>query len=255
MLPLSVRRGRLALAAVLLAAPVVTAAAQVRTVDRASRVRRSVPERRSEMIVAVGRQQFPAENALASATILTLGYRRQLSPYWLNVGGRVDVGSSDVEGRFFPYERSTTGDTTRYVAVNQAARLVNAQATADFLFAFDDDDKYRTGFGLGLGVYSLLPARSPAPGTGAIIGPSLRFGFMGDAQLTKRIGATAGIDASAFFNFDRARLRASDPARGDPVLNTPIEPIYRAVEERTPFAALRFHVGFTYRFGVRRIER
>lgn len=254
MLPLSVRRGRLALAAFLLALPVAAATAQVRAPDRVPRVRRITPERRTELLVGVGRQQNqPDRNAMSTATILTVAYRRQLrTPDWLYVGGRADIGRADVEGAFFPYERATNGDTTRYVAVGQAATWSALWATADFIFPFDDDEKYRSGFNFSIGGYGVLPARSPAPGTGSFFGPALHFGFIGNADITKRLGVDAGIGATYMWGFDRDRLRASDPARGDPVLNTPLGALPDA---RRNVAAMRFHLGMSYRFGVRRIER
>lgn len=254
MLPSSVRRGRIALAAFLLALPVASAAAQVREADRVPRVRRITPERRTELLVGIGRQQNePERNALSTATILTVAYRKQLkAPDWLYLGGRLDLGRADVDGRFFPYERATTGDTTRYVAVGQSATWSALFATADFIFPFDDDEKYRSGFSVGLGGYGVLPARSPAPNTGSIFGPAAHFGFTGTADITRRWGVDGGIGATFLWGWDRDRLRASDPARGDPVLNTPLGVL---PEEKSNVAAIRFHVGMSYRFGVRRIER
>lgn len=254
MLPSSVRRGRVALAAFLLALPVAVATAQVREPDRVPRNRRITPERRTELMVGIGRQQNePQRNAMSTATILTVAYRRQLgTPDWLYLGGRADLGRADVDGRFFPYERATTGDTTRYVAVGQAATWTALWATADFIFPFDDDERYRSGFNVSLGGYGVLPARSPAPGTGSFFGPAAHFGFIGNADITKRLGVDAGIGAAFLWGWDRDRLRASDPARGDPVLTTPLGAL---PEQKGNVAAMRFHVGMSYRFGVRRIER
>lgn len=252
MLPVLPRRGRLVLAAVLCLAPLASAAAQVRAPERVARARRSVPERRTEFLLGIGRQQNEARNAFSSATILSAGLRKQMRTEWLYLGGRVDLGRGTVDGGFFPYERATRGDTTRYVAVGQSATWTALWATADLLFPFDDDDKYRTGFTFALGGYGVLPARSPAPGTGAFFGPAAQFGFTGAVDITKRLGVEGGIGATYALGWDRDRLRASDPARGDPVLSTPIFPL---PEAQRNVAALRFHVGMSYRFGVRRLDR
>jgi hypothetical protein len=253
MLPVFRRCGRLALAAVTLAVPAATLVAQVRAPDRAQRVRRTIPERRTEFSLSVGRQQQDAQNALASTTITSLAVRRQLRTEWLVVGARADIGSAEIDGRLFPYERRTVGDTTRYVAVGQSATWTALWATADFLFSVDEDDRYRSGVSTGVGMFGLLPARSPAPGTGNQFGPAAKVGFLGIAELTRRVGVEAGVDATAFFGIDRDKLRASDPALVDPNLATPLG---GAPEKKDGVsAALRFHVGLTYRFGVRRRDR
>ena len=253
MLPVTPRRGRLVLAAFLCLAPLASAVAQVRAPERVPRARRSVPERRTEFLLGIGRQQNEARNAFSSATILSAALRKQLKgPEWLYLGGRLDLGRADVNGAFFPYERATQGDTTRYVAVGQSATWSALWATADILFPIDDDEKYRSGFTFALGAYGVLPARSPAPNTGAFVGPAAQFGFTGAVDITKKLGVEGGIGATYAIGWKRDRLRASDPARGDPVLNTPIVAL---PEAEGNVAALRFHVGMSYRFGVRRLDR
>ncbi len=253
MLPVSFRRGRLALAAVFLALPAVTAVAQVRSPDRAARVRRTVPERRTELTVGIGRQRLEPQNALSTATIASIALRRQFRPEWLYLGARADLGSTDVDGAFFAPERRTVGDTTRFVLVGQSARWTALWATADILVDLDENYRYRTGLSTGIGLYGILPSRSPAPGTGNQFGPAAKIGFLGAADITRRLGVEAGIDGAFFFGVDRERLRGSDPALADPNLTGPagrVPPPKDGVN-----GTLRLHVGLTWRFGTRRRER
>jgi hypothetical protein len=162
----------------------------------------------------------------------------------------VDVGSTGVDGNFFPYEKRPIGDTLQYFVVDGSARMVSGRATADVLFPLDEEERYRAGVGANAGVYSMLPTPAAGADAGTFIAPTFGASFIVTADLTRRIGATASLGFVQFTGFDREKIRPSDPALADPVFNTPLVPAPAAV---TSFGGVRLIVGLSYRLGVTRV--
>ena len=249
----SVRRS--ALLACLLGALPLSLAAQVRRPDPLPGQRRAaagVPSRRTEIIIGAGTVALdPANATMSSMLIGSIGLRRQFKPAWLMLGGAIDVGRTTIDGEYFPYEKRQVSDTTQFVSVDGNATMVAGRLTVDALTVVGDSRKYRAGGGISAGMYAMMPSPAGGAGAGTFVAPT--FGISGHvaADLTRRLGATATLGFTQFLNFDRDKMRPSDPAREDPVFTTPFTPPPEAVKS---VGGLRFVVGLTYRLGVKPVS-
>jgi len=246
---------RSAFTACLLGALPLSLIAQIRRPDPIppgrSAIKAGVPKRRTELFIAIGAQGLSADNATQSSMpIAALGFRKQLAPEWLFLGGIVDMGRTTIDGEFFPYERRATGDTTQFVSVDGNATIVVARLTADAITAVGESKRFRYGGGMNIGVYSVQPSPAAGADAGSFIAPTFGLSGMGAADLTRRIGAMASIAFTQFAAFDREKLRPSDPLRADPVFETPFTP---PPEAKKSFGGLRFTIGLTYRLGVKTV--
>ena len=254
-MPSSIRRGRLhrrATMALLLIALPLPMLAQVRRPDPAPagpRAAATVSKRRSELVIGGGFVNLDKANATtALLPIGSLAFRRQILREWLFVGAAVDVGSTTIDGTFFPYEKRPIGDTLQYFVVDGSARLFSGRATADVLWPVDEAERFRAGFGLNAGVYAMAPTPAAGADAGMFIAPTFGAAFVGTADLTPRIGVAASMGFAQFTGFDREKLRPSDPALADPVFNTPLVPPPAAVKS---FGGTRLIIGVSYRLGVK----
>jgi len=211
------------------------------------------PKRRTDFIIAAGTVKLSEANATQrSVWIGSVGVRRQLSPEWLNLGAVIEVGSSSVDGEFFPYEKRVTADTTLFVAVNGRATLAAGRLTADVLFPLGEDEKYAAGFGVNVGMYAMMPSPANGEGAGTFVAPTYGASLIGQADLTRRLGVMGTLGFAQFTNFDRDKLRPSDPALEDAVFTTPLAAPAAPVKS---FGGARITVGLTYRLGVKTISR
>lgn len=241
--------------AFLLGAVPLALAAQVRRPDPVTtRPGASVkPKRRTDFIIGGGTVKLDPANATPrSVWIGSVGVRRQLSPQWLNLGGVIELGSAKVNGEFFPYEKRVTADTTLFVAVNGRATLVAGRLTADAMFPLGDNEKFAAGVGVNLGMYAMMPSPAGGAGAGTFVAPTYGASVIGQADVTRRLGIQGTIGFAQFTNFDRAKLRPSDPRRQDPVFVTPVIAPPPPVKS---FGGARITVGLTYRLGVKTISR
>lgn len=246
---------RSATTAFLLGALPLALAAQVRRPDAAPARAGSAgkPKRRTDFIVAGGTVKLSEANATQrSVWIGSVGIRKQLSPEWLNLGGVIEVGSSSVNGEFFPYEKRVTADTTRFVSVNGRATLVAARVNADVMFPLGESEKFAAGFGVNAGMYGMMPSPAGGKGAGTFVAPTFGASLVGQADLTRRLGVQGTFGFAKFMNFNRDKLRPSDPALEDAVFTTPL------AAPRPPeksFGGARITVGLTYRLGVKTISQ
>lgn len=240
----------------LLGAAPLSLFAQVRRPDPVPNGPRSgikAPKRRTEIFVGGGFVALKAANATKSSLpIVTAGFRHQMSREWLYLGGSADVGTTTVDGKFFPYEKRSLGDSSRFVQVDGHATMIAARFNVDALFPLDEDEKFRAGVTLNAGAYTMLPSPSGGAGAGPFVAPTFGGGFVGEADLTSRFGVTASLGLAQFMNFDREKLRPSDPALADPVFITPLVPPPPAVKS---FGGARLVVGITYRLGVTTVKK
>ncbi len=210
--------------------------------------RTKAPKRRTELFIGGGFVKLNEANATkGSMPIITAGFRHQMSPEWLYLGGSVDLGSTTVDGRFFPYEKRSLGDSLQFVKVDGHATMIAARFNGEALFPLDEDEKYRAGVVLSAGAYTMLPSPSGGASGGPFVAPTFGGGFVGQADITARIGLTATLGFTQFMNFDRDKLRPSDPALADPVFITPLVAPPAAVKS---FGGARVVIGLTYRLGV-----
>ena len=211
------------------------------------------PKRRTDFIIGGGMVKLDEANATQrSVWIGSVGVRRQLSPEWLDLGGVIEVGSSSVDGEFFPYEKRVTADTTLFVAVTGRATLVAGRLTADAMFPIGENEKYAAGFGVNVGMYAMMPSPAGGEDAGTFVAPTYGASLIGQADLTRRLGILGTIGFAQFTNFDRDKLRPSDPALEDAVFTTPLAAPPAPV---TSFGGARITVGLTYRLGVKPISR
>jgi len=248
---------RSAVLACLLGALPLSLAAQVRRPDPLPESRRAatagVPKRRTEVFLAAGTQALNAANATTSPMLIaSAGFRRQISPTWLMLGGVVDYGSTTIDGQFFPYERRLIGDTTQFTAVGGSATMFAARLTADAMRPFGDSKRLRVGGGINVGVYSINPTPAAGADAGRFVAPTFGLSVRGEADLTRRLGTSVGLGLTRFTGFEREKLRPSDPTLADPVFQTPfIEP----PPPESSFNGVRLVVGLTYRLGVKNVAR
>ncbi len=230
--------------------------AQIRRPDpppAGPRASASTPKRRIEVLIGVGTVSLNQANATkASMPIATIGFRHQLSPEWLTLGGMLDVGSTTVDGRFFPYEKRRSGDSTQFVQVDGHATMIAARFSADVLFPLDEDERFRAGAGANIGAYAMMPSPAGGAGAGTFVAPTFGAAFVGEADLTARIGVTGSLGFNEFLSFDRKKLRPSDPALEDAVFVTPLIAPPAPVKS---FGGARLTVGITYRLGVKALPK
>ncbi len=252
----SIRRGRLhgraALALMLMVAAPSGTLAQVRRPDPAPagpRAARVAAKRHTEVTVGGGFVNLDKANATTGLLpVGSLAIRRQMVRDWLFVGGALDIGSTTIDGTYFPYEKRPVGDTLQYVVVDGSARLFSGRATADVLWPLDEAERYRAGVGVNAGVYAMMPTPAAGADAGTFIAPTFGAAFVATAELTPRFGVSANFGFAQFTGFDREKLRPSDPALADPVFNTPLLPPPSAVKS---FGGTRLIIGVTYRLGVK----
>jgi hypothetical protein len=180
------------------------------------------------------------------------GFRRQVSPEWLSLGGTLDFGRTSVDGRYFPYEKRPVGDSLQFVRVDGHALMLAARFNADVLFPLDEDEHFRAGAGANVGAYAMMPTPAGGAGAGTFVAPTFGAAFLGEADLTARFGVTASLGFTEFLNFDREKLRPSDPAKADPVFQTPLVTPPTAVKS---FGGARLVLGITYRLGVKTTKK
>ncbi len=246
------RRGRLrrsALAALFLGVLPLPLLAQIRRPDPVPANPRKAgvnAKHRSEFLFGGGIVPLSDSNGTKGQIFVgSVGYRRQVAREWLSLGASVDFGRTSVNGEFFPYEKRPVGDTIQYVVVNGNATMVAGRFTADVLWPIGEDDKYRAGFGANGGVYAMLPS----PGGSTFVAPTFGASFVGQADITPRIGVQANLGFAQFTGFDREKLRPSDPALADPVFRTPLIAPPDAVKS---FGGVRAILSVTYRLGIRK---
>lgn len=253
MLPLN-RRGRLrrsALAALLLGALPLSLLAQIRRPDPAPAGPRAAggkaPKHRTDILIGGGVINLNKANATEATMVVgSIGFRRQIAPEWLYLGASVDLGRTSIDGTFFPYEKRAIADTIQYLVVNGSAMMLAGRVTADVLWPLDDAKKYRAGVGGNGGVYAMFPS----PAGGSFVAPTFGASVVGQADLTPRFGLAASVGFTQFMNFDREKLRPSDPALADPVFRTPLVLPAEGVKS---FGGMRLIVSMTYRLGVKKI--
>lgn len=246
-------RGRLrrsALSALLLGALPLSLLAQIRRPDPVPAGPRAAggkaPKRRAEFLVGGGIINLNKANATEATMVVgSIGFRHQIAAEWLHLGASVDFGRTSIDGSFFPYEKRAIGDTIQYLAVDGNARMLAGRFTADVLWPLDDDEKFRAGFGGNGGVYAMFPA----PAGSSFVAPTFGASIVGQADLTPRFGLAANLGFTQFMNFDREKLRPSDPALADPVFRTPS---VLPVEGVKSFGGPRLIVSMTYRLGIKK---
>jgi len=248
---------RSAVLACLLAALPLSLSAQVRRPDPLPESRRAatagVPKRRTEVFLAAGTQGLNAANATKSPMLIaSAGFHRQFSPEWLVLGGGVNYDKKTIKGQFFPYKRRLIGDNNQFTAVGGSATMFAARLTADVMRPFGDSKRLRVGGGLNLGLYSMNTSPAAGAEAGRFVAPTFGLSVRGEADLTRRLGASVSFGLTQFTGFDRDKLRPSDPALADPVLQTPFVQPPPAVSS---FRGARFVVGLTYRLGVKNVAR
>lgn len=191
-----------------------------------------------------------ADNATKSSMpMLSAGYRRQLSPDWLHVGGAVDLGKTTVDGEYFPYEKRPVGDSLRFFAVDGSATMVALRGTADAIFPMNEAGNARLGGGISAGVYAMMPSGA---GGSTFAAPTFGGQLVGEYDLTPKWALNASVGFVNFTGFDRDKLRPSDPAKGDAVFLTPLVP---PPDAKKSFGGTRAVLGVAYRFGVKTVRR
>ncbi len=205
-----------------------------------------VPKRRTEILLGGGITGLNEANATkATLAVGSIGFRRQISPEWLSLGASIDHGRTTIDGSFFPYEKRPVGDTLQYVVVDGSATMLAGRVTADLLWPIDEAGKYRAGVGGNGGVYTMLPSGAGS----SFVAPTFGASLVGQADLTPRFGVGVSFGFTQFMNFDREKLRPSDPALADPVFRTPLVPPPDGVKS---FGGSRLIVSITYRLGVKK---
>ena len=242
-----------ALVALLASALPLSLIAQIRRPDPVpsgpGRGRASVPTRRTELFVGVGTVALNEANATSrSVPLLSLGFRKQFSPEWFHVAGAVDVGTTKVDGQFFPYEKRPVGDSLQFFAVDGNATMFAGRVSADALFPVDEAEKYRFGGSVNLGVYAMMPTPAGGANAGTFLAPTFGLALIGQGDITKRIGVAGSVGVTQFFNFDRDKLRPSDSSLEDPAFVTPFQTPVDGVKR---FGGARLVLGLTYRLGVK----
>jgi hypothetical protein len=213
----------------------------------------SAPKRRTEILKSAGFVNLNEANATkAQMFIGSTGFRRQVSPEWLSLGGVLDVGRTPVDGKFFPYEKRPSGDSIQFVQVDGHATMIAARFTADVLFPLDEEERFRAGAGGNAGVYAMMPSPAGGAGAGTFVAPTFGASFVGEADLSAKFGLMASLGFTQFLNFDREKLRPSDPALEDVVFVTPLLPPPAAVKS---FGGARVLFGITYRLGVKKTTK
>lgn len=247
---------RSASTAVLLGALPLSLFAQVRRPDPAPtnpRTSTNAPKHRTEILLGGGTVKLNEANATkASLFVGSAGFRRQLSPEWLYLGGIIDFGRTTIDGSFFPFEKRPVGDSVQFVQVDGHATFIAPRLTADVLLPLDEAERFHAGAGVSAGMYAMLPSPKGGEGAGTLIAPTFGAAFVGEADLSARFGVTASLGFTQFLNFDREKLRPSDPAKADPVFQTPLITPPPGVKS---FGGARLIVGLSYRLGVKSIPK
>lgn len=227
--------------------------AQVRRPDpvpAGPRTSASKGKQRTDLLIGGGFVNLNEANATKKMMFVgSTGFRRQISPEWLYLGAGIDLGRTAIDGEFFPYEKRPVGDTLQYVSVDGSAIMLAGRATADVLFTLDEAEKYRAGFGGNAGVYAMFPKPAAGADAGSFVAPTFGASFVGQADFTARFGLAASVGFTQFMNFDREKLRPSDPALADPVFITPFITPPAAVKS---FGGTRVIISLTYRLGVKK---
>lgn len=230
--------------------------AQIRRPDPAPTNQRSsskAPKHRTEILKGGGILNLNEANATkASMFVGSAGFRRQMSPEWLYLGGLIDIGRTTIDGSFFPFEKRPVGDSVQFVQVDGHATLIAPRFTADVLLPIDEAERFRAGAGINAGVYAMLPSPKGGTGAGTLIAPTFGAAFIGEADLSAKFGVTASLGFTQFLNFDREKLRPSDPAKADPVFQTPLITPPPGVKS---FGGARLIIGLSYRLGVKTIPK
>ena len=230
--------------------------AQVRRPDpvlSGPRASTSAPRRRTEIFVGGGTIAMnPANATKSSIPIGIIGFRHQMSPEWLSIGGSIEFGSTSVDGKFFPFEKRPVGDSTQFVQVDGHATMIAPRFNADVLFPLDEEEKFRAGVSASVGAYAMMPSPKGGSGAGTFVAPTFGAAFIGEADLTPRIGVTGSLGFAQFLSFDRGKLRPSDPALEDPVFTTPFATPPAAAKS---FGGARLLVGISYRLGVKTTQK
>lgn len=244
---------RSATVALLLGALPLSVFAQIRRPDPVpsrSGASSRVPKRRTEILLGGGFVNLDQANATQGMLpVGSIGIRRQFSPEWLHLGAVVDLGRTTIDGEFFPYEKRPVGDTLQYVAVDGSATMVSGRATVDLIWALDEAEKFRAGFGGNAGLYAMLPTPAAGADAGSFVAPTFGASFVASADITKRIGISGSFGFTQFMSFDRDKLRPSDPALADAVFVTPLIPPPAAVKS---FGGTRVIISLSYRLGVKK---
>ena len=228
--------------------------AQVRRPDPAPtnpRTAAASSKRRSELLIGGGIvNQNEANATKASIPAVFFGFRRQVSPEWLSLGATIDIGSTTVNGAFFPYEKRPVGDSVQFVQVDGRATLIALRINVDGLVPLDEDGKFRAGASANVGAYAMMPSPAGGSGSGTFVAPTVGGALIGEAEITPRFGLTASIGFTQFLSFDRAKLRPSDPALEDAVFPTPF---VAPPPANKSFGGARLLVGITYRLGLKKL--
>ena len=198
-----------------------------------------------------GMMTLKPENATKSSMpVLSAGFRRQLSPKWLHVGAEADVGSTTVDGDFFPYEKRPIGDSLQFVSVDGNAMMLSARLTGDALFDVTESGRFRAGGSVSAGFYTV--SSSPAgAGAGSIAAPTFGAALVGEADLAPRWLGVASIGFVQHTGFDRDKLRPSDPALEEPVFQTPLLAPIAGIKS---VGSVRIMLGVSYRLGVKTVR-
>jgi hypothetical protein len=213
----------------------------------------SAPKRRTEIFVGAGTVALNQANATKSSIpVGIIGFRHQMSPEWLSIGASIEFGSTSVDGKFFPFEKRPVGDSAQFFQVDGHATMIAPRFNVDVLFPLDEDEKFRAGASANVGAYAMMPSPKGGSGAGTFVAPSFGAAFIGEADLTARIGVTASLGFAQFLSFDREKLRPSDPALEDPVFPTPFTTPPAAAKS---FGGARLLVGVTYRLGVKTTQK
>ena len=246
---------RSAILAFILGAPPLSLIAQVRRPDPAPTNPRTAAlgtsKHRAELVIGGGIVGLNKANATSASTpIGSFGFRRQMSPEWLSLGGTLDAGSTTVDGAFFPYEKRSLGDSSQFVQVDGRATLFAVRLNAEAFFPLDEAEKFRAGIGANAGMYAMMPSPAGGSSAGTFVAPTVGGAFIGEAALSPRLGLFANLGFTQFLSFDRDKLRPSDSALEDPVFVTPLITPEAA---KKSFGGTRLLVGITYRLGVKKM--
>jgi hypothetical protein len=255
-MPSSHRSGSLrrsAITAMLLGALPLSLPAQVRRPDpvpSGPRAAAKAQKHRTDILKGGGFINLDEANATKAMMFVgSTGFRRQFSPRWLYLGAAIDLGHTSIDGEFFPYEKRPVGDSIQYVVVDGSAVMAAGRVTVEALFPLDDAERFRAGLGGNAGMYAMFPKPAAGSGAGSFVAPTFGAAFVGQADLTEKFGIAASLGFTQFTNFDREKLRPSDPALADPVFLTPLVPPPAAVKS---FGGARVIISMSYRLGVKK---